>query len=83
MYSRIVKIPTTRISSGIITPLSPEHSLLVYVGVGSLRPSSTGRLSTHSPRLLPVPYEAWMQDRANGKIKGFSKRKKELLAPHG
>ena len=64
-------------------PALSEHSLLGYVGVGSLRPSSTGRLSTHSPLLLPVPCEVWMQDRAKGEIEGFSKRKKELLAPHG
>lgn len=64
------------------SPHSPEHSLLVCVGVGSLRPSSRGRLSSHTPLLLPVPCEVWMQDRAKGKTKGFSKRKEELLAPH-
>ena len=81
MYSRNVKIPTTWISSGVITPLSRAHSLGLC-GVGSLRPSSRGRISSHTPLLLPVPYEVWMQDRAKGKTKGFSKRKKELLAPY-
>ena len=78
MYSRNVKIPTTWISSGIITPLSRAQS-------PGLCGSGVSQAFQQGQALIPHPTaacEVWMQDRAKGKTNGFSKRKKELLAPY-